>query len=156
MHCLQALFTVFVCLTSHHSPSPPHPSLDYPSQFLNGCRQSFSSVPDTHTWLKLCQPQADCNNCLSYLAKSTLINTVLGTTSCFAAAVQGWFIFCLWSSTNPRTSPAVLLPYHVLPVLFVFCFACLKGALCTCLNFIFLAFRQDPSFVKAAVNAEPF
>lgn len=37
----------------------------------------------------------------------------------------------------------------------VFCLACPRGVLCTCLNFISFAFRQDLSFVRIVVRVEP-
>lgn len=157
MQCLQSLFIRPVCLTFIIPLFCFVFHLDPFSIFLNGSRRSFTSVPATHTWLKLCQPQAGCNNFLSYLAKSTLVNTVLDTMSCFAAASRGWFIFYLWTSATLVLSCLYrcLIAYSLFCVC-VLCFACLRAVLCTCLNFISFAFRQDLSFVKTVVSAEPF
>lgn len=72
---------------------------------------------------------------------------------CFAAALQGWFIFSLWTRAAPALSRCLIV--YSLFCVCVFCFACPRGVLCTCLNFISFAFRQDLSFVRIVVRAEP-
>lgn len=155
--CLQSLATGLVCLTSYHSLVlsilfPPQWNLS-PNSLVGVDKVSHQFRTPTLGWSSASPKQVVI--IASHIWQRALL--LIQYWIQWVVLQQQLIHILLVNQCNPSPLlPCCCLIAYSLFCVCVFCFACLRGVLCTCLNFISFASRQDLSFVKTVVKCWAF